>query len=336
MNSIKNSSKIVIATIICIGLCSSLQAQSWRKASSLPLGVQEIYTDTMDGLIYLGGGIPKDQTKYTNQFVSYDAKKDKWTKLSSLPKRRHHVTISTSNKKVYAIGGFEGHLPYWTPQSTTFVYTPETNSWTKGIDMPTPRGEHVSAVVDGKIYLIGGRVGKTPKSKHFENLIDTKINEVFNPKTNSWSRVANAPTARNSAAAVVIGKKIYVIGGRQNQKGLDGKYRLINLNVLEVYDTETNTWESKASIPRGRGGIAASVLNGKIYVFGGELWLPKPGVANDVWVYDPKFDKWGKGLDMNIPRHGLAAATIGQEIFVFGGSIEPGLSAVNTNEVLSE
>ena len=29
--------------------------------------------------------------------------------------------------------------------------------WTKGDDMPTPRGEHGAAIVDDKIYVIGGR-----------------------------------------------------------------------------------------------------------------------------------------------------------------------------------
>ena len=36
------------------------------------------------------------------------------------------------------------------------IYDPETDTWTKGLDMPTPRVEFSASVVDGRIYAIGG------------------------------------------------------------------------------------------------------------------------------------------------------------------------------------
>ena len=38
--------------------------------------------------------------------------------------------------------------------------------------------------------------------------------DVFGPETGVWSKAADAPTARNSAASAVIDGKIYVVGGR--------------------------------------------------------------------------------------------------------------------------
>ena len=54
--------------------------------------------------------------------------------------------------------------------------------------------------------------------------------------------------------------------------------------VNEVYNTQTDTWETKTAMPTARVGAAASVIDGKIYVVGGD--------SNVTEVYDPKTDTW--------------------------------------------
>jgi hypothetical protein len=39
------------------------------------------------------------------------------------------------------------------------VYDPATDTWADGPKMPTARGSLATAVVDGKIYAIGGQTG---------------------------------------------------------------------------------------------------------------------------------------------------------------------------------
>ena len=301
----------------------------------MPMGVQEIYADVMDGLIYVGGGIPKDQALFTDQFLAYDARMDKWRVLAPLPEKRHHISISAAGRKIYGMGGFAGTLPNWIIHRATFIYDAMTNKWSDGVDMPTARAEHVAPVIDGKIYVIGGRVDGVPDADNFAEYVDTKTVDVFDTKTQTWSRAADALTARNSHAAAVIDGKIYVAGGRQNQKDRQGRLRIVNVKALEVYDPKTNRWETRAAMPLAQGGLAAAALSGKLYVFGGEQWFPEEKLFGNVWVYDPKLDRWGPAPSLPLPRHGLAAATVGSEIFVFGGASKPGLGAVEINEVLS-
>ena len=326
---------IMIASLSAfIASSSAVQAESWRQAAPMPMGVQEIYADVMDGLIYVGGGIPKDRADFTDQFLAYDAKVDKWTRLAPLPARRHHITISAAEGKIYAMGGFTGALPRWSIHRAMFVYDVKTNAWSDGVDMPSARAEHVAPVVDGKIYVIGGRVAGVPDANTFDDYVDTNNVDVFDTRTRTWSRAVDAPTARNSHAAAVIDGKIYVVGGRQNIKGSGGHVRIVNVKALEVYDPKTDRWQTKADMPLAQGGLAAAALDGKLYVFGGEQWYPDIKVFGNVWVYDPKLDRWEAGPALRFPRHGLAAATVDSEIFAFGGATRPGLGAVPINEVL--
>ena len=55
-------------------------------------------------------------------------------------------------------------------------------------------------------------------------------------------------------------------------------------------------------MPTGRSGIAAGVVGGKLYVFGGE----QPRLFSEVEVYDPAEDRWQSLPPMPTPRHDIS------------------------------
>ena len=310
-------------------------APVWTKAAPPTLARQELYPEVFDGKIYVVGGLLKPATEFTAHFESYDPVKDAWTSLSPLPEARHHITLSNVKGRLYGIGGFTGGFPDWRAQPTMFIYDPVSNTWTKGIDLPAARAEGVAAVVDDRIYLIGGRIRATKNARHFNDHTDSARNEVFDPLTKRWSKRADAPSARNSAAVAVIDGKVYVVGGRQFSKNPDGSARQVNVPNLEVYDSKLDRWETRASMPKAAGGLGATAMNGKLYVFGGEQWVPEQKVFGDSWVYDPATDAWTELPPLPTPRHGLGVSAIGNRIFVFGGATKTGGNfAVTTHEVL--
>jgi Kelch motif. len=69
--------------------------------------------------------------------------------------------------------------------------------------MPTARAWLAAAVVNDKIYVIGGH-------DHTGYL---STNEAYNPSTDSWTTKTPMPTARAWLAAAVVNDKIYAIGG---------------------------------------------------------------------------------------------------------------------------
>lgn len=201
--------------------------------------------------------------------------------------------------------------------------------------MPVPRSEGVAAVVDGRIFWIGGRVPSQPGADHFSEHEDSSLTHVYDPSTRQWSTRAPAPTARNSAAAAVIDGKIFVVGGRRFAGMENSVARQVNFSNLEVYDPKTDTWAIKSPMPQGQGGLGAAVVDDDLYVCGGERWLPAAGVHTECWRYDVRSDKWAASTPLPIARHGIGMAAVGPPIYVFGGGVRPGgSSATDLNQVL--
>ncbi|MBE9106213.1 kelch-like protein [Nostoc cf. edaphicum LEGE 07299] len=333
------SLSLLAFSLVALGSPVLSQAQSqlpyWTEAAPPTIARQELYPEVLNGKIYVAGGFLSQNPGFTDHFESYDPVKDAWTVLRPLPEARHHITLSAVNGLLYGVGGFTGGFPDWRAQPTMFIYDPTANTWTQGTDLPMARAEAISAVVDDKIYLIGGRVRATEDARLFNEHIDSVRNEVFDPTTKRWSARANAPTPRNSAASAVIDENIYVVGGRKFFKNADGTTRQVNVPNLEVYDPKLDRWETREPMPQAQGGLAATSLNGKLYVFGGEQWVLEQKVFAESWVYDPKTDVWEVLPPLPTPRHGLGASAVGNRIFVFGGGTQTGGNAATAiHEVL--
>ncbi len=130
------------------------------------------------------------------------------------------------------------------------------NSWKIMADLPDSGLGPGVAVVDGKIYVIGG----TGKGGYLSTNVE------YDPAANNWTLRKPMPTPRASFGIAVYKNKIYCIGGGDgSDDGVTG--------VNEVYDLLTDTWETKRLMPTPRENICAHVVNGKIYVIGGKQTL---------------------------------------------------------------
>ena len=120
----------------------------------------------------------------------------------------------------------------------------DEDSWVSKAPMHVARGGLGVAVVNGKIYAIGG---------YTENGVVTRVNEVYDPETDTWTYKTSMPTPRGNFATAVYQNKIYCIGGT-------------NEGTNEVYNPATDMWVSKASVPTPVSYIKANVVNGKFYL----------------------------------------------------------------------
>jgi len=228
-----------------------------------------------------------------------------WTQKADMPTPRCWHTSAVVNGKIYIIGGYpsEGE-PGATDLSTVEEYDPVTNTWTRKADMPTARCDFIgsSAVVDGKIYVIGGCTSEP-------SWIALSTMEAYDPATDTWTRKADMPTRRWSLGTCAVNGKIYAIGGSVSG-GFSG------LNVLEQYDPKTDTWTRKANMPTGVWGLCTCVVDGKIYALGG-----RPGyfARNYVQEYDPATDTWTRKGDMPVGTSQMGSVQLGNKIVVMGG-----------------
>ena len=109
----------------------------------------------------------------------------------------------------------------------------------------TPRSGAGTAVVNDKIYLIGGCTRSHEA---------TRVSERFDPLTRKWERLADMTHPRHLFGIAVLDGQIFAIGGL-NAAGDE-------MDTVERYDPEGDTWESVAPMTGKRcySGVAGFVL----------------------------------------------------------------------------
>ncbi|RME73441.1 MAG: hypothetical protein D6784_11920 [Chloroflexi bacterium] len=175
-----------------------------------------------------------------------------------------------------------------------------SSDWKILTAMPTRRAGLAAAVLDGKVFAIGGiRANNQP----------TRLVEIFDPAANTWSEGAARPTAATDFQAAVVGKKIYTPGGCTSSGQA--------LDTLEIYSPPADAWTTGASLPAPRCGYALAVYSDTLYLFGG--WDGEQ-FTDTVFVYHPDQNRWDT-LDTHLPRpKGYAgAAVLDNAIYVVGG-----------------
>jgi N-acetylneuraminic acid mutarotase len=167
----------------------------------------------------------------------------------------------------------------------------------------------VTVVVNNLIYTMGGRDGKI--QERFATI------EIYDPATDTWKKGTDMPTAREEFAANLVGGKIYVLGGYTTVERR-GKKILKSLGTLEVYDPGADAWEQKAKMLISRVIISSAVLDGKIYVAGGQNNVG--GGEKRFDIYDPATDTWTQGPDLREDHWlGSGSAAANGKIYTIGG-----------------
>lgn len=143
-----------------------------------------------------------------------------------------------------------------------------------------------------------------------------------------WERITELPTKRKGFTTAVIENNIYLIGGSLFEsvklkvgKRLQGPF---GLSTLEVYKTQTNTWQRLADMPTPRTSAKAAVVDGIIYVFGGysgkdnqDVNLKFPVVVE---AYNPQTDTWVRKNDMPVSRIEFNLGVAAGKVYLIGGS----------------
>jgi hypothetical protein len=228
----------------------------------------------------IGGGIAVYQNKIyvisDSQNQVYDVATDTWASKTAMPTWRIGVQANVVGDKIYVIGGgvdIESDII----TNVNEAYDPATDTWSAKEPIPTPVYDYASAVVDNKIYIIGG-------SEKLPNIVSGLV-QIYDTENDSWTTGTSMPAPiRYASAAATIGlfapKRIYVIGGLQNSYGL---------NITQVYDPQTDSWTTGASMPTARYNLGSAVINDTIYAMGGVLLPPyafpkEPLTTNEVYL----------------------------------------------------
>ena len=146
----------------------------------------------------------------------------------------------------------------------------------------------------------------------------------------AWKKKSPMPTARSHFSTAVVNNLIYAIGGWSGagpEPSLAGGAE--PLSTVEAYDPTTDKWTKKADIPTKRLWFSSSVVDGKIYAFGGHTLVERRGkqinkTVRAIDVYDPAADAWATIGDAPQARIRIASVALNGKIYVIGGTTNVG------------
>ena len=286
------------------------QVTAWRPRAAAPTSRQEVAGAVVDGRIWVVGGLTANDA--SAKVEAYDPAADRWTAGPDLPLALHHLAVVAYRNEVVVVGGFGRGASDLYDGPSDRVLALRNGSW---VDLPRlrrPRGAAAAAVVGDRLVLVGGRDD--------DGLIGAT--EVFDGT--SWTDRAAIPTPRDHLAATSDGQAVYAVGGR----ALDPNRMF---KALERYDPARDTWETLPEMPTARGGLAASVLDGRLVVTGGES---SSEVFPQVETYDLAARTWQTVRPMPTPRHGHAQATVGGVVYTLVGGRQAGVAPTAVAEAL--
>lgn len=296
---------IFVSSFLLITQGASATGNSWMNRPPMPDAKSGLEVAVVNGKIYAIG------PDGTNE--EYDSAALMWATKQSVPTPRSQFAIAVYQNKIYVMGGsvgFDQSTGSHILSSLNEVYDPLTDTWETRKSMPTNRSQLSANVVDGKIYLVGGKTGGQYST--------VDLNEVYDPQTDSWSTKAPIPYSVVQYASAVVEGKIYIMGGQ------DEFAKSVNLDIVQIYSPSTDTWSFGTPMPNVVWQAAAGATTGlwapkRIYVFGG---LPATSLfGTDITqVYNPETDSWTLGASMPTSRFNFAVGAVNDVLYALGGS----------------
>lgn len=184
-------------------------SDTWTEKTPMPTARVNHASVAFDGKIYvIGGHIGWDDAELYNTIEVYDPETDEWT--TQVPPQsgeffpRWGLSACTLNGKIYAIGGSNAVTRPVTSLKTVQEYDPIANTWKNKSNMPTARFFASIALVNERIYMIGGAPAE---AQVFQTV------EEFDPLNNTWETKNSMPVGMSRLAAGELDQLIYVSGG---------------------------------------------------------------------------------------------------------------------------
>jgi N-acetylneuraminic acid mutarotase len=183
--------------------------------------------------------------------------------------------------------------------------------------MGTPLQGLPLAAHDGKLYRAGGLSARNA-AKADEDIHSVDEFAVYDPVTNQWSSLAPLPECRSSHDAVVIGDRLYVVGGWTLSGDRTGDW----LDTAWSFDLTKpdGQWEPLPSPAFKRRALAAAHWNGQLVALGG--MDADVAMCSEVFVLDLASGQWKQLADLpgesDMAGFGVSAWNLDGKLYLSG------------------
>lgn len=241
-----------------------------HKLAPLPAGITSFGAAIAGDFVYVYGGQVGGAHHYFADGQSGDllrlslkSEAAGWEKLAGGP-RLTGLAMVEYGGKLYRVGGFmaknkeDEDQSLWS-QDGFACFDPATGAWTELPPMPAGRSSHDAAVIDGKLYVVGGWNMQGPDTTWHTTALccDLTQSEL------KWTELPAPEFTRRAVSLAENQGKLYVIGGMTDSDEIT--------MAVSVFDPETQKWsDAPAMLGSGMEGFGTSSFsaNGRLIVTG--------------------------------------------------------------------
>jgi N-acetylneuraminic acid mutarotase len=240
------------------------KTRQWTKKSVTPIEMHHFQAVSFGDAIYIigamTGGFPNEIP--LDRVWKYYPATDRFVEGPIIPaeRRRGGAGAVVYQGKIYIVAGItnghqDGHVPWFDE------FDPKTGQWKTLPDAPRPRDHFQAAIVEDKLYAMGGRLTEARTGNIFNKTVAE--NDVYDFRSNKWTALSSPiPTPR--AGTMTFSWKHYVIVGG----GESGSTKAAHAEI-EAFDTKSGKWIRWPALQRGRHGTGFAAIGNIAYVVAG-------------------------------------------------------------------
>ena len=175
---------------------------NWTNIRALPTTRKQHSGCTTSTTMYISGGLSWNTVYDT--LLAYDPQADTWTNKARMTIARADHSMTKYGNHLYVVGGWN-EVPgsnHRTIHNTLDRYDIASDQWTLVTNTPTPRYLASVAVMNGKLYVIGGY------RRNLHHKASKKI-EVYDLDTDQWETHTDYPVTLWEHESCVIHVPIY-------------------------------------------------------------------------------------------------------------------------------
>lgn len=246
----------------------SATAESWSSRAAMPEPRAGFAAGLLGSFLYVAGGINSGGAVTSTR--RFDTTNNAWAPGGSLPDMPNPswgVAGVTLGGRLWVLGGYNDPS---SDQGWLRAYNPSSNTWTSYAEMDVPRSWLAAAVLDGKIFAIGGATGWGAGAT-FSSV------EIYDPATNTWTNGPDLPQPLKDLTAVTddANHRILVIGGTTGDgaSGNEVAYRAV-MQLKPAATPFGYEWSYLNGYPTSGAAVASGFANGQLFGFGGRTAYP--------------------------------------------------------------
>ncbi|MEX2962201.1 Kelch repeat-containing protein [Microbulbifer sp. TYP-18] len=244
----------------------SPKTKTWRSGPALPEVRHHLGMAANSKYLYGIGGFygQKGSVWQAKGTVHRFSSGESWVSAPDLPQPMAESVYASISEDIHVIGGKSpGDLSRNADTKSHYILIDNTD-WEMAAPTAIRRNSAAGAVVENRIYVVGGRQVSSDGRKA-RNL---SYSEVYDPRLDKWEKIRPLPEAVAGLTASSLNGRVIAIGGEAF--GPNGNWKTgTAYSVVWVYDPISDQWCKEALLNEARHGHGAVVIDDTLYIIGG-------------------------------------------------------------------